>query len=157
MNFIDVVYAASMGEEGETEAMNSNNVEGADGARSAQDLVRRLSRRALGLRLVGCGCRGRLPGALAARQQGLGRHRVVQAGSGRCARGAGARSGRAGNVLAGLLGERCEGKGRREKRRLRERRSGSVIQSSEQRETTEKEDVQAYVGPIRKGEEVMGA
>jgi hypothetical protein len=28
MNFIDVVYAASMGEEGETEAMNSNNVEG---------------------------------------------------------------------------------------------------------------------------------
>jgi hypothetical protein len=32
-----------------------------------------------------------------------------------------------------------------------------MIQSSEQRETTEKEDVQTYVGPIRKGEEVMGA
>jgi hypothetical protein len=65
MNFIDVVYAASMGEEGEMETMNSNNVEGERTTRGQLGTWSGGCRvgRSVGLRPVGCGCRGRLPGA----------------------------------------------------------------------------------------------
>jgi hypothetical protein len=123
MNFIDVVYAASMGEEGETEAMNSNNVEG-----------ERTARGQLGTWSGGCRV-GRsvgrvwLPGsASAGGVAGLGAG-LLGSASGTCGRGSWRRLGTAGGrgpeVTAGRsawLPGAARGRLRAEGRREREER-----------------------------------
>jgi hypothetical protein len=114
MNFIDVVYAASMGEEGETEAMNSNNVEGERTARGQLGTWSGGCRvgRSVGLRPVGCGYRGRLPGAHGPSVSGC-RWRVGAASLGRAGSAPGPGQGRRGmggrGCCAALVGAWARG------------------------------------------------